>query len=171
MKRILEKLPIPDWLRTVLATLFLVLIIYLAICGAFALLLHNLTPFSAVTSDSMKHRGDGWNDYFTKRGLDPSGFPFQGGFERGDLLFVEGCGAEDISVGDVIVFTVPGHGEFAHRVVEKVETDGSFRFRTKGDANPDSFWFEQSIPPERIKGKAVFVIPKLGHIWLWFSGR
>lgn len=160
-----------SWLRTILVTLLMALLIYLAIYGSFALLLRNTTPFSVVTSDSMKHDGEGWRSYFTERGVDTTGFPFQGGFERGDILLVQGCSADEISVGDVIVFSVPGLKEFTHRVVERKETEEGLRFTTKGDANTDPGWFEQSIPPERIMGRAVAVIPKLGHIWLWLSGR
>jgi len=162
---------VPSWLRAVLITLVVALVAYLAIYGAFALLLHTSSPFCVVTSDSMRHGGEGWREYFTERGIDTSGFPFQGGFERGDILVVQGCSPDEISVGDVIVFSVPGQGDLTHRVVERIETGEGPRFRTKGDANPDSIWFEQSITPERIKGKAVAVIPKLGHIWLFFSGR
>ena len=129
-------------------------------------------PFFVVTSDSMKHYDDSWKEYFLQRGIDPTNFPMQGGFERGDVLVIRMAPAREISVGDVIVFEASGHHrKITHRVVEIIETDGGIIFRTKGDANPDSLWFERSIPENQVRGKAVFVIPKIGNIWLWLSGR
>ena len=157
--------------RWIIKFVIIFVAVYLVFHGILMLALRTGTPYLAVTSNSMKHYDDGWKNYFLERGIDPSNFPFQGGFERGDLLIIQGVDARDIVIGDVVVFQVPGKDDISHRVVEKVEADGSLSFTTKGDANLWPLLFEYSIGPEQIRGKVISVIPKIGHFWLWLSGK
>lgn len=157
--------------RKIIIDLAVFSLIFFSFQMSLMLVLRTSNPFFAVTSNSMKHNGDSWKTYFLDQGQDPSNFPLQGGFERGDMLVVQGVDAKDIAIGDVIVFRVSGRGEFTHRVVEKMGVDNSLAFRTKGDANLDSSSFELSITSNQIMGKAVFAIPKLGYISLWSSGK
>lgn len=157
--------------RKIIIDLAVFSLIFFSFQMSLMLVLRTSNPFFAVTSNSMKHNGDSWKTYFLDQGQDPSNFPLQGGFERGDMLVVQGASAGDIVVGDVIVFHVSGGGEFTHRVVEKMEVDNSPAFRTKGDANQYSLELELSVKQNQIMGKAVFVIPKLGYISLWSSGK
>jgi len=125
-------------------------------------------PFVVVLSDSMKHTGENWRKDLEMRGIDSSNLPIEGGFERGDILVIKKCELEEISIGDVIVFEAYGR-RIAHRVVEIERTGENLIFKTKGDANPESYYFEQSILPEHIQGKVIAVIPKIGNIFLLFS--
>jgi hypothetical protein len=146
---------------------------YFLIAGTLTLALGTTSFWMAVTSNSMRHVDEGWRNAYTSRGYDTSGFPLQGGFERGDLLIVQGVRrASEISVGDVVIVDI-GKGEIplVHRVFEVWEENGELRFRTRGDANFASLPSEMSIAPERIMGRVVFVIPKVGHIFLLVQGR
>jgi hypothetical protein len=182
---------------------------YFLIGGALILVFRTDSYWMAVESDSMKHEeGEVWRTYFEDKSVreqffkdpndgdltipikpedirvfDTSKFPIQGGFERGDLLVVQGVGSvSDISVGDVLIIDrspwdpIP----LTHRVLARWEEDGEIRIATKGDGNPrlireahDMGPPNQAtgISPERIVGKVIFVVPELGHISLWFQGR
>jgi len=157
----------------ILAALLVVGILFFGMRGTLCLALRTGDPYRGVISDSMKHSDDLWRNYFLTRGYDTSSFPLQGGFERGDLMFVQGVNSlEDIRIGDIIVFNTPFRTiPLVHRVVAITNVDGQFTFTTKGDANPSSLFDEQSIMPEQIVGRVVFVIPKLGYLSLWFQGQ
>ncbi len=160
-------------LYEILTVLLIVGILFFGMKGAICLALRTGDPYRAVTSDSMKHADELWRDWFLEMGHDPSNFPLQGGFERGDLMFVQGVNPfEDIKIGDVIVFNVPSYRlPFVHRVVSITNVGGEIRFTTKGDANPGILPVERSIKPEQIIGEVVFIIPKLGHLSLWWQGE
>lgn len=88
-------------------------------------------------------------------------------FNTGDVVFVHIEGAETINPGDIITFNPSRDSEayLTHRVTEKYEDyegSGVTCFKTKGDANnaEDSFLIEE----ERVIGKVVFSVPKLGYI-------
>lgn len=92
-------------------------------------------------------------------------------YHRGDLLVVRGAEMDQIEIGDVIVFTRPDHRvPVVHRVIEKKDT----YVATKGDNNALQLPFEKKITFDRIKGKAVFAIPKIGYLrilpWELFGG-
>ncbi len=83
-------------------------------------------------------------------------------FARGDLLILQGVSAEDLRVGDVIVYSVPNQQTpIVHRII-KINSDGTFQ--TKGDANSAQLPFEKNIKALSIHGKEIMVIPLLG--WL-----
>ena len=88
-------------------------------------------------------------------------------YEVGDVVFVHIEDSNTINEGDVITFNPSADSEayLTHRVTEKIEDyegTGVTCFRTKGDANDseDSFLIDE----EKVIGKAVFGIPKLGYI-------
>lgn len=156
----------------VLGFMLILGILYFGISGVLILALRTDTYWMAVISDSMKHTDESWKLYFTERGYDVSNFPLQGGFERGDMLIIEGASSvADVAIGDIIIFDT-GLSEIpvVHRVVEIWEENGEGRFATKGDGNWVQLQFEKSIKPEQIRGKVAFVIPEIGHIALWFQG-
>lgn len=158
--------------RSVLEFFLMLLIFYFLMSGVLVLAFRTDSYWMAVISDSMKHDGDNWKDYFVAQGVDPSQFPIQSGFERGDLLIIQGVySASEISVGDVVIMDQgPGIIPLVHRVAKIWEENGVVRFRTKGDGNPTSYLFEMFGPGE-VLGKVVFIVPKLGHIGLWFQGQ
>ena len=83
----------------------------------------------------------------------------------GSIVVVRKVNAEDVKVGDVISFRT-GESRVIHRVIEKVE-NGSFYFRTKGDANEDPDpWIVQ---PDDVCGALMLTIPYYGYL-IWFAG-
>lgn len=157
----------------IIISLLLVGIIFFGVRGALCLTLQIDDPYRAVISNSMNHGDEFWRNYFIEIGHDTSNFPLQGGFERGDLMFVKGVDPlKDIAIGDVIVFDVPSQSmPIVHRVIEITNVNGEIRFTTKGDNNPYILQVEKSIMPEQIRGKVVFIIPKLGYLSLWWQGQ
>jgi len=169
--------------RDTLVFLLLLGIFYFTFMGSLTLIFRTDSFWMGVTSGSMKHNGEVWRDYYTAQGENSYRFPIQGGFERGDLLIVQGVNSvSEISVGDVLIIDRgAGVTPLTHRVVEIWEENGEVRLRTKGDANPQSYEHftegnrivpgDYPIEPSQILGKVVFVIPKIGYISLWFQGK
>ena len=176
--------------RGVFEFILVLAILYFSISGVLMLAFRTETYWMSVASNSMKHDGDSWRSFFENEvvrcevllqagvlpsedvdNFDTSKFQLRGGFERGDMLIIQGVGSVDeISVGDVIVFDVPGDSlPFVHRVINIRRENGEATFTTKGDRNAGIEQFERSIKPEQIKGKVVFVIPKLGYLGLWWQ--
>lgn len=154
--------------RDLLIILLIVAILYFGIKGAMILFLRTEMPMMAVASNSMKHDDGSWRNYYEAENYDPSNFPIQGGFERGDLLIIRGVNSrEDVSIGDVIVYEVgAGQRPVVHRVAENlVDSEGQVYFRTKGDAN--SNLDQWHVRPSDIIGEVAFVIPNLGYLSLW----
>lgn len=157
----------------IIVSLLIVGGVYFGVRGSLSLALRTNDPYRAVTSGSMNHGDDSWRNYFTDRGYDTSNFPIQGGFERGDLLFIEGVNPlMDVKVGDVVIFDVLGQSiPIVHRVVAINNSDGGIYFTTKGDNNPSILPLESYIEPAQIRGRVVFVIPKIGYLSLWWQGQ
>jgi len=79
----------------------------------------------------------------------------------GDVVIIAKVPADNVELGDIIQFRVPGEITIMHRVIEIQETEeGGKIFITKGDANdqPDS----EPVIPQNVVGKAVLTIPKIG---------
>jgi len=102
-----------------------------------------------------------------------SGFAFKNGFNKGDIMVLKGGDTENIEVGDVIVFGSDRIDPIIHRVVKKSDDNGIY-FQTKGDNNAGSIkgkaLDETRIGEDIIIGKAVFRVPLLGYIKIWFVG-
>ncbi len=96
------------------------------------------------------------------------GFSFSKGFNTGDIIFLTGKKPKDINVGDVIVLKAGQPDPIIHRVISKREEGEKYFFATKGDHNPSMLPFEMSIDESRLIGRAVFRIPLLGYIKIWF---
>jgi len=138
-------------------------------------------PVVAVVSESMEHRTgfDEWweknSDWYIENGIDKDGFEtfsLKNGFNKGDIMFLVGREAEDIEIGDVIVFNSNRKDPIIHRVVKKMEDNGEIYFQTKGDNNKDSIkstWIDETnLKEDVIIGKAIIRIPLLGYIKIWF---
>jgi signal peptidase len=83
-------------------------------------------------------------------------------FSKGDILVLQGAPTSQISVGDIIVFSVKEQPTpIVHRIVA-INNDGSFK--TKGDANSGSMSFETHIDSSQIHGKSIMIIPYLGWV-------
>ncbi|MBW3017131.1 signal peptidase I, partial [Candidatus Woesearchaeota archaeon] len=101
-----------------------------------------------------------------------SSWKFKNGFNKGDIMILNGKKPADIEVGDVIVFTAKRidikREPIIHRVVGKSFKDGKYYFTTKGDWNPDTIndevISEKDIAEERILGNALIRLPFLGYV-------
>jgi signal peptidase I len=137
--RKLVEAPKHDEVREIASAILIIGIMYFGIQGSMFIIFHTDSPMLAVVSNSMT----------------PT-------FQRGDLIFVKGVDSiSDIKVHDIIVYQDSTGREIVHRVVN-ISPDNIIT--TKGDANssPDpSFTFD------RVRGKVLFWIPRIGYISLW----
>ncbi len=81
---------------------------------------------------------------------------------RGDVVIISAL--DEIGSNDIVVFKKNSE-IIVHRVVE-LRPDG---FKTKGDKNPLADY--SIVKKQDVLGKAVFVIPKIGHVNLFVSGK
>jgi len=98
-------------------------------------------------------------------------FPFQKGFNKGDIIIVFGTKPEKLKVGDILIFQGNKPQPIIHRLVKKWNENGDYYFQTKGDHNSNSitgFLGETKINEKRILGKGVLRIPYLGWIKIVF---
>ena len=135
-------------------------------------------PVVAVISGSMEHNGLGFDAWWesnkgwylqndiSKEELDES--IFRNGFNKGDIILLLGAKPDDIDSLDVIVYNSDNYKyPIIHRIVTKENKGLEYIFTTKGDNNPGPD--PAAISPGRILGKAVFRIPLLGWVKIWFS--
>jgi len=136
------------------------------ICGQ----LHDEKKFFSL-DDYWDECGNWYKDNTNINRNDFSSFSFKNGFNKGDIMFLLGKDAEKIMVGDVIVFRSSRKDPIIHRVVKKTQ-NGEISFQTKGDSNEASIknnkLDETELSSEDIIGKAVFRVPFLGYIKIWF---
>jgi len=168
------------WSWIVNVILAFVLIKYIVYPGL-GFMLNTGYPIVAVVSGSMKHNGNfnSWwvsqGEWYVERDITQeqfSGFDFDNGFNKGDIMILYGKEADRIEIGDVVVFRSRRPDPIIHRVVKKWEVDGEYYFQTKGDNNADSIRSinldETNISQEQLLGKAAVRIPLLGYIKIWF---
>ncbi len=161
-----------SWLSFFVDALLVILIGKFLILPGVGLALGTDYPLVAVISSSMDHQGQDFDEWWEINGAwykehnitkeEFEAFYKPNGFKKGDAFVVKGIPADQIEVGDVIVYSIAEKGQpIIHRVVwiNKDET-----FATKGDANSAQFHFENSVKADQIKGKTVAWIPKFGWI-------
>lgn len=119
-----------------------------------ALILGTSLPVVAVISGSMEHSPDNGilcgvqeNDFWTacgafyeERNITQEQFKefiFPQGFNRGDVMMIQGSHEENTHVGDVIVFTSNKPYPVIHRVVDIYYEEGVRYYITKGDHNEE----------------------------------
>ncbi|MEM2191933.1 MAG: signal peptidase I [Archaeoglobaceae archaeon] len=78
--------------------------------------------------------------------------------ETGDVIIVLKTNPDNLNIGDVIQYMADGY-TVTHRIIDIYDTENGRFFITKGDANeiPDD-----PVSADRVIGKVVFVIPKVG---------
>jgi signal peptidase I len=137
-------------------------------------------PIVAVVSNSMQHNGvpfDQWwaanEDYYLELNITKAEFetyPFENGFNRGDIMILFGKKPEDIKIGEIIVFQSKKPYPIIHRVISKTNMS-MWVFQTKGDNNKaqirDSELDETRILEKQILGRAAVRIPWLGYVKIW----
>ncbi|MFH1770145.1 MAG: signal peptidase I [archaeon] len=138
-------------------------------------------PVVAVVSSSMEHDEkffDWWNtqeDFYLKNNITDVDFrlyPFINGFNKGDIMVLVGTKIENIEIGDVIVYQAKKPYPIIHRVISIRDTGGELYFETKGDNNKFQIRAidldEKNVSSDSYIGRAVFRIPFLGYIKIWF---
>jgi signal peptidase I len=91
---------------------------------------------------------------------------------RGSIIFDEIVPVEDLRPGDVITYVPPGRDTpSTHRIVSReLDPEGSWRFRTKGDANADAD--AQPFVLERpVQARVKVAIPYVGHLWMALASQ
>lgn len=136
-------------------------------------------PVVAVVSGSMEHRGvkfDAWYDsqksLYANYNISKEQFKTFGmvnGFNKGDIIILTGYRGKDPKVGEILVFWSGRTDPIIHRVVETYEINGVTYAHTKGDNNLGSLPEELQISPDKEVGRAVFRIPYLGWVKIWFT--
>ena len=175
-KFIWEDDSILSWIINIILAFVLVKFV---IYPGFGLLLGTEFPVVAVVSGSMEHNNnfDSWwltqQKWYVDNGIDRETFmswPFKDGFNKGDIMILKGENAENIKLGDVIVFNGASRDPIIHRVVKKYNDNNKIFLQTKGDHNSMSFpeLGEEKISEDRIIGKAFFRIPFLGWVKIIF---
>ena len=171
--KILPKILTDTWWGNILLGFLAAVIFYYVILST---VLGNNTPVVAVVSSSMEHDESLENDYYgwlgKNLGYDRdyiSSWPIADGFNVGDMPVVRNQGKYE--VGDVIVYSVEGiNAPIIHRIID-INDDGTYQ--TKGDNNFGQLNYEFTVKPEQIKGKVIFIIPKIGYFKVltnrWFG--
>lgn len=167
------------WLSFFVDALIVVLLGKFVIYPAIGLALGTSFPIVAVVSSSMDHQGMDFDSWWEANGAwyeehnitkeQFESFYKSNGFKRGDVFVVRGVPAEELEVGDILVYSVPQRGDpIIHRIVATGDYDGKLTFFTKGDANFDQIAFEKDILQNQIHGKAVAWAPWLGWVKVAF---
>lgn len=83
-------------------------------------------------------------------------------FNVGDIIFIKGVPAEKINAGTIIVFHSPREYDtlVVHRVVQRLDNDGTPYFKTKGDFN--RYVDDWTVPKEYVVGVYSARIPYIG---------
>lgn len=129
-------------------------------------------PLVIVESCSMYHYEDGLNQTFESSvygdyGLsleNSTGWDFQNGFSKGDVIFV--VGAENVEIGDIVIFNAGARHPLIHRLVKAGDS-----YSTKGDnykTNYRQLEVEKNISQDQLVGKALFRVPFIGWAKLIF---
>jgi signal peptidase I len=171
------------FVNVILAFILIKFIVY----PGLGLFLSTSHPIVAVVSSSMEHDGsfDDWwansatcekgpctqGEYYESIDISKDefrGLRFRNGFNKGDIMILYGTKPERISIGDVIVFKANRPDPVIHRVIETSKQGSEYAFKTKGDHNSASFYFEAYIPEDNYVGRAVLRVPWLGYIKIGF---
>jgi len=137
-----------------------------------ALMLGTQLPLVAVISGSMEHDGMNFEEFWAEKGAWYEAqnitqemfmqYGFKNGFNKGDVIIL--YNPENLEVGDVGVYASGLHEyPIIHRII-KIDENG---YIFKGDHNNDSDPYE--VQSEQLIGKALFKIPYIGWIKIWFA--
>jgi len=124
-------------LRIISASLFVVLIVYMGLISC-------LFKYGALVIGSGSMTGT---------------------IDKGDvIIFDRSIDAIEINKKDIIVF-VKDNIKIVHRVIDKKETNGEYRFYTKGDYNKKAD--DGYITESELYGSVLFKIKKIGLPTIW----
>lgn len=170
-----------SWFASLIVAFILIKFI---IYPGLGLILGTQFPIVAVVSNSMEHDGnfDEWwalhEDFYLQNEITKDNFreyPFPNGFNKGDIMILTGVKPDDVVRGDILVFWSGKPFPIIHRVTKiwVDEETGEKYYETKGDHNRNQvrqppILDETRVLPEQIVGKAVFRLPYLGYVKIWF---
>ena len=138
-----------------------------------AFILGSSLPLVAVISGSMEHNGMDFDPWWDTNGAWYahveitkgmfSDYLFRNGFDKGDVMILGRAG--NVSVGDVLVYQSDTHPyPIIHRVTY-INEDGSYIIKGDNNDGPDP----AGVQASQVIGKALYRIPKIGWIKIWFS--
>jgi signal peptidase I len=152
--------------QTVIAIILIVGIVGGIFFGS-RLVLNTEYPLLTVESGSMCVPYDGLCDGWSH--------PFEKTLHVGDIIVVQGVNTSTLNVGDIIVFHRPGSTSelIVHRIIEKVDVNGTIYFKTKGDGNSanDPWDTPNGVPQSSVVGKVIGRVPWFGNITLFMKGN
>ncbi|HIH11170.1 TPA: signal peptidase I [Candidatus Woesearchaeota archaeon] len=181
-----------SWVANVIVAFLVIRFVVYPVLG---IVLGTSYPIVAVISESMEHGlhnddlcgtkmdffresfdnyWDTCGGWYEQRNITKTGFqdfPFENGFDKGDVIILWRAHAQNVRVGDVLIFQGNRPQPIIHRVVRVWEENGKIYYQTKGDHNSDSItgqWGEIRINQDRIIGKGLIRIPYLGWIKILF---
>jgi signal peptidase I len=169
-----------SWSSWIVSLVILVLFVKFVFYPGLGFIFGTGFPVVAVLSESMEHNSffdDWWNenhDWYSERNFTQDMFKdykLHNGFNKGDIIILLGVSADEVKLGDIIVYNDYIHiYPIIHRVVDiKVnitENRKSYKFQTKGDNNfrrPDLFYVNE----EQVLGRAFLRVPLLGWVKIW----
>jgi len=171
-----------SWKGWIFSIIFLFVFIKFILFPILGLITGTSLPLAIVESCSMYHKGnflssyDSWwknheNKYeefeITKERFEK--YTLKKGFNKGDILFITGVKAEEIKVGDIIIFNANYQNPLIHRVIDVKKENNKYSFSTIGDNNNGQLEVEQNISENQIIGKARFnIAPYVGWVKLIF---
>lgn len=138
-------------------------------------------PVVAVVSSSMEHHPSDFAEWWKQREAFYKGritqetfatFPFEDGFNKGDIMVVVGVKPKEVTPGMILVFWSQRVDPIIHRVVGVRKDVKGYVFETKGDNNMGQIqtaWLDETnVREQQIIGRAVLRIPFLGWVKIWF---
>lgn len=160
-----------SWIVNIILAFILIKYVLFPVLGLF---FGSKYPLVAVVSSSMEHDGkfDNWwssqKDFYADFNITKEQFrtfTLKNGFEKGDVMVL--VSAENIKIGDIIVFFSHDGRPIIHRVINLDP------LQTKGDHNAaqisDNQINEKNVVEHPIIGKAVLRIPLLGYVKIIFA--
>ncbi|MFH0831341.1 MAG: hypothetical protein V1886_00530 [archaeon] len=158
-----------SWIIDLILLYILVKFVFFPVAGLMA---GTSLPSVIVESGSMHHSGnfeEWWNNFgswYEEHNIsinDAMNWQFTNGIDKGDIILVSGRIEGNLKVGDVIIFDAGQSKPIIHRVISISGNIG-----TKGDNNAEQLSAEKEIEKEKIVGRAIFRIPKIGWAKLIF---
>lgn len=158
-----------SWVVDLILLYIIVKFIFFPVAGLIA---GTSLPSVIVESESMHHAGnfeEWWQDFgpwYEQQGMSKeeiTKWPYLNGIDKGDIIIVSGRIENSLKVGDVIIFNAGQAKPIIHRIIKIDNTAG-----TKGDNNIEQLSVEKIISEEKIIGKAIYRIPKIGWAKLFF---
>ncbi len=178
-----EFLKADTWPSFVVSLILLLVLIKFVIFPGLSFVTGSELPLVVIESCSLHHDSDfdtWWGKYsgqyeqFNIGREEFESFPFRGGLNKGDIIFV--WGRSEYNVGDIIIFEPNPESTAPYPIIHRIVY--SEPFGTKGDngltnprqldGNNEKGTDETEISEDRILGKASFRVPLIGWLKLVF---